>query len=805
MKLINIQKILMRLSGNMLQKKMFRDIKKNLSQFITIFLMVMIGVMVYSGIEAYMDGMKQTADKFYSENNLQDLNVIGTNFTSEDLQIIRSIDNVKDAERKLSVTGTSNNDKTLLINFIESNNISKFYVVDGTSFNVNKSGVWLDNFYAEANNIKVGDTILVKYDTLELEEKVLGLINVPDHLYDVRDESELYPDRKNFGFAYLSINEITEDYIKSQVMKEMNIKDESIFDTYMRVFNYKDYLIFNNVMVDVNNTDKIEKVKNAIEDKVENAMAIINIEDTSSYVTYQGEIDEGKTYVGVFSGLFLFIAMLSVITTMTRVVKNQRTQIGILKALGFSNIKILFHYIGYGFWISLIGSIVGLILGYYFIGNVFISLEMSFFEIPNGHPVMNSSSYIVAVLVVLIVLVITYFTGRSILKENPAETLRNKIPCIKGRDLNITKKGIFKKLNFASKWNLRDMLRNKMRTFMGLAGVIGCCTLIVCALGMLDSMNHFIDLQFDLLYNFDYKLTLKENITNDDLMILQGKFGANTSKTYGIEIKNGNVRESNNIFVTDAGDYVRFVDKKDKLIRIDNNQGVYVTAKLAEINDYEIGDKITWHIYGDDKYYTSEIVGFNKDPQNQNITMTRAYLESLGVEYKPDILYTNNDLSKIKEIDNVETIQDKDNLKVGMNNMLSMMKTMLVLIIGVAILLGFVIIYNLGILSYTEKQYQFATLKVLGFRDNQIKNIFVKQNNWIAIISIIIGLPLGFYLTDWLFKTAIEEHYDFVAYIKPLTYVVAAIGTFVISYGVSKLLARKINNIDMVSSLKGNE
>ena len=789
----------------MLHKKMFRDIKKNLSQFITIFLMVMIGVMAYSGIEAYMDGMTETADKFYSENNLQDLNVIGTNFTDEDLKTIKSIDNVKDAERKLSVTGTTDNDKTLLINFIESNNISKFYVLDGEDFDANKSGVWLDNFYAIENNIKVGDVILVKYETMELKEKVLGLINVPDHLYDVSDESQLYPDRKEFGFAYLSINEITEGYIKTKVMEKMNIEDEEVFDKNIKNFNYKDYLVYNYVMVDVDDKDKRDKVKDDIEDKVKNAMAIINIEETSSYVTYQGEIDEGKTYVGVFSGLFLFIAMLSVITTMTRVVKKQRVQIGTLKALGFNNTKILLHYIGYGFWIALFGSIAGLLLGYFFIGGVFMSLQMSFFEIPNGHPVMNINSYIVAILVVLVVSLITYFTGRSILKENPAETLRSKMPSVKGSALNITKNSIFKKMSFSSKWNLRDIIRNKMRTFMGIAGVVGCCLLIVCALGMLDSMNHFIDLQFTQIYNFDYKLNLKEDISDDALNFLKDKYGDKTSKTYGIEIKNGDKRETNNIFVTDADNYVRFVDRKGKFIDVDSDEGVYVTFKLAETKGYKLGDEITWHIYGDDKYYTSKIVGFNKDPQNQNVTMTKKYLESLGITYKPDALYTNNDLANVKEIENVETIQGIESLKDGMTSMLSMMKTMLVLIIGIAILLGAIIIYNLGILSYTEKQYQFATLKVLGFKDKQIKNIFVKQNNWIAIISIIIGVPLGYYLTDWLFQTAIEEHYDFNAFITLRTYIISIVGTYVISYLVSKFLARKIKNIDMVTSLKGNE
>lgn len=760
----------------MLKKKMFRDIKNNLSQFITIFLMVAIGVMAYFGIEAYMSGMQETADKFYTENNLQDLNVVGINFTESDLKKIKSIDNVKDAERKLSITGITNDDKTLLLNFIEENNISKFYVKDGEKFDKNKSGVWLDEFYAKENNISVGDKILIKYDSFSKEETVLGLINVPDHIYDTKDSSELYPNRKEFGFAYLSINELPEEY---------------------QVYNY--------VMVDVDNKDNVLSVKENIEKNVESALGVIKIEDTASYKTYQGEIDEGKTYIGVFSGLFLFIAMLSVITTMNRVIKNERIEIGTLKALGFSNSKVLFHYIGYGFWISLFAAIAGLFLGYFFIGNIFISLEMSFFEVPNGHPVVKFSGFILALFVVLLVSFITYLSSKSILKENPAESLRKKMPKVKKNSLNLTTKGFLKNLSFSSKWNIRDMLRNKMRTIMGVVGVASSCMLIVCALGMLNSMNYFIDLQFEKIYNFDYKLNLMENLSDEELESIESIYGNESSKSYGIEIKNEDGKESNNLFVTDASDYIRFVDDKDNFIKLDNDEGVYITYKLAKNENKKVGDTITWHIYGSDTYYTSKIVGLNKDPQNQNISATRKYLESLGIKYTPDSIYTNKDLKDVSNIKNVTVIQDKDALKESMDSMLSMMKTMLTLIIGIAAVLGIIIIYNLGILSFTEKEYQFATLKVLGFSDKKIKGIFIKQNNWIAIMSIIIGLPLGYYLTDWLFKTAIEEHYDFGANIKPLTYVIALIGTFVISYLVSKFLARKVNKIDMVSSLKGNE
>ena len=789
----------------MLRKKMIRDIKQNLSQFITIFLMVFIGVMAYSGIESYMEGMKKTASNFYGDYNLQDLNVMGV-LSEKNINTIKEIDNVKNAEGKLTISGVLEKDEdiTISMNFIEENEISKFYIVEGEKFDITKKGIWVDNFFAQKNNLKLGDTLKIKYDGYIFEENIVGFINVPDHVYDVKDESQLYPDHKSFGFVYLPIGEL-EDYIKNQVMKEMNITDTKIFEQMLKDFNYKDYLKYNIIMVDIDNKDKINDVKADIEEKIQNA-ALINIEDTASYSQYQGEVEEGETYIGVFSGLFLFIALLSVVTTMTRVVTKQRLQIGTLKALGFKKNKIILHYISYSFWISLIASILGLIAGRYFIGNVFIGIEMSFFQIPNGMPVIKSDSYIVAGLVVVCVSFVTYFATRKILKEKTADTLRNEIPKVKEKSLNITTMGLFKKMSFNTKWNIRDMFRNKARTITGIVGITACAMLIVCSLGMLDSMNYFIDLQFNKIFNFDYKLTLKSDASEENLKDLTDKYGNNTSESLYIEIKDkdGN-RETNNIFITDCNNYVRFVDENDNFIELNDDNGVYVTYKLAKTNGYKIGDEITWHISGNSSYYTSKIVGFNKDPQNQNVTMTRKYLESLNIEYKPDSLYTDFDLSNSGDITGVEVISNIDKLKDGMNGMLETMKTMIVLIIVIAIILGAVIIYNLGILSYTEKQYQFATLKVLGFKDKQIQKIFIKQNNIIAVISIILGLPSGYGLTDWLFKTAIEESYDFGAHINVQTYIIAAIGTFMISYIVSKKISRKIKKIDMVSSLKGNE
>lgn len=796
----------------MLRKKMFRDIFKNKSQFITILLMVTIGVMVYAGIEAYMDGMTSSANNFYEKCNLQDINVLGKSFTEDNLKNVKKIDNVKNAERKLELTmnDTKDKDKSYLVSVIESNEISKFYISSGEKFSSNKKGIWIDYFYAEENNIKVNDKIKFKYDGYEFNEKVLGIIYVPDHVYAVKDASQLMPNHKTYGLIYMPVKE-AEGFIKYQVKeeisKEINQKvTDEIFNKIKPDFNYLEYIPFNYIMVDVNNKKNNNQVKDDIESKIDNAVASVEIEDTASYTMYQGEIDEGSAYVGIFSGLFLFIALLSVITTMTRVVKKQKIQIGTLKALGFSKLKINLHYVGYGFWVSLAGAILGILLGRYFLGSVFLNLEMSFFEVPNGSVYIDKMTYVVAAIVVLVISLITFLTCYKELRKKPVDSLKNEMPNVKKGSLNITTKGIFKNLGFSSKWNLRDILRNKFRTITGVVGIVGCTTLIVCALGMLNSMNYFIKLQFDDLYNFKYKLTLKENIKEDSIKSLTEKYGNNTSKTYAIEIKDKDSnREANTIFVDASNNYIRFIDNKYKFQKLNKNNGVYVTYKYAEENNVKTGDKIKWHIYGDKTYYESKVIGFYKDPQVQGLTATKEYIESLGIKYIPDSIYTNKNIDKSKSIKDVEVIQNINELKDAITNMLSMMRTMIIIIISFAVLLGVIIIYNMSILSFGEKEYQFATLKVLGFANKQIEKIFSIQNSWICIASIIIGLPVGYNLTSYLFKACLDDNYDFGVHIEVWTYILAAIGTYLVSYFVSKKLSKKINKIDMVSSLKANE
>lgn len=191
---------------------------------------------------------------------------------------------------KLTLTANVSDDSTLQLSFIDENNISKFYVIDGVGFDYDKDGIWLDNFYATEHKIKVGDVINFTYDGYNFKKNVLGFINVPDHIYDVKDSSQIYPNHYDFGFAYLS--------------------SKTLYDYFKEKYNSDSIDIhYNNIMIDVDSKDNLSIVKSNIENNISNAIAVTNIEDTASYTTYQGEIDEGKNIYRCFFQDYLYLLL----------------------------------------------------------------------------------------------------------------------------------------------------------------------------------------------------------------------------------------------------------------------------------------------------------------------------------------------------------------------------------------------------------------------------------------------------------------------------------------------------------------
>ena len=855
----------------MLNKKIFRDIWKNKSQFLTIFLMVFLAVFAFAGVHAYMDGMKESSRIYYENQNLQDIWLTSENFKEDKLEEIKKIDNVKNVERLLTINANvthserfinpDNNkpisDLVIECNFIETNEINKMYLIDGEEYSKNKTGLWLDYYLAKNIGIKVGDELELSIEGNDFKEKVMGLVEVPDHVYFIKDESAIFPAHNDFGFSYLSINEFPKNYIYDKVLEADEVQDAinnlkdlkdtlskygitdyskipsmitneidgiddidlskalELLDNYKKHkkefikaldkdFKIEDAYVFPYAIVDVEDVSKVNETKNKIKDNVDDIITATLRDDNFSYEGYKREAEEGDTYSGVFSGLFVFIAILSVVTTMNRFVKKERTQIGTLKALGIRKSKITRMYVNYGLFISIIASILGIVLGNLLIGNYFLEMEMVYYEIPYYNIVTIPLVYEVAVGIVIVITLVTYLSCRKILREPAAQALRIERPKVKVKENSFTTKKAFNKLSLSTKWNIRDVARSKARTIMALVGIAGCTMLVVTAFGMFDSLKAYVAWEFETINNFEYKLSLSSDYTNKQYDEIISKYGNNTSQTVGIEFKNNGDLVIKPLTINDSNGLLQVTDHTKTSFTM-KDDGLYITEKMSQVNNLKIGDIVEWHIVGLDNWYKTKIVGLNRDPQAQQFNCTKAFFDTLNEEYKADSVYTNNDLSNIKEIAGVNTIQTKKNLEDGMNSMLNMMYSLIFVLIAVSIILAVVIIYNLGILSFTEKEYQFATLKVLGFKYKQIKKIFIKQNIWIGIFAIIIALPLGNYMTDYIFKNAIGDSYDFEAMIKPATFIFSALGTFIVVYIVNQFLAKKIRKIDMVSSLKGNE
>ena len=855
----------------MLNKKILRDIWKNKSQFITIFLMVFLAVFAFAGVHSYMDGMKQSSEIYYENQNLQDIWLTSKNFKKDKLEEIKKIDNVKNAERLLTINANvidserfinpdnnkSISDLVLECNFIETNEINKMYLIEGEQYSKETKGLWLDYYLAKKIGVKVGDELELSIEGSTFKEKVTGLVEVPDHVYFIKDDTAIFPTHTDYGFCYLSINEFPKDYIFNKTLETDEVQDAiknlksfkediskygitdynliptellnsisgieninlpsalELVDSYTehkeefikaldKDFNVAESYVFPYAIVDVDDVTKVDETKNKIKNDIDDIITATVREDNLSYDGFKREAEEGDTYSGVFSGLFVFIAILSVVTTMNRFVKKERTQIGTLKALGIKKSKITRMYINYGFFISIIASILGIVLGNLVIGNFFLDMEMEYYEIPYYSIVTIPLVYYVAVAIVIVITIVTYLSCRKILKEPAAQALRVERPKVRVKENGFTTKKVFNKLSLSTKWNIRDIARSKARTLMAVVGIAGCTMLVVTAFGMLDSMKSYVSWEFDTINNFEYKLSLAYDYTEKQYNEITQKYGDATSQTTAVEFKNKDEIIIKPLTINDSKGLLQVTDHNRKPFTM-KDDGIYITEKMSSIHNLKVGDIIEWHIIGSNNWYKTKIVGLNRDPQAQQFNCTKKFFDTLNEEYKADSVYTNEDLEGIKEIAGVNTIQTVKNLEDGMNSMLNMMYSLIALLIVVSIILAIVIIYNLGIMSFSEKGYQFATLKVLGFKYKQIKKIFIKQNIWIGIFAIIIALPLGNYMTDFIFKNAIGDTYDFEAMIKPITFILSALGTFIVIYVVNQLLAKKIKKIDMVTSLKGNE
>lgn len=757
----------------MLFKKMLRDMRLHKAQFISIFLMAFLGVFIYTGIGGEWMGLRNNVNKYYKETNFADVWLYGSGFSGKDEEKLQKLDGITGTERKLVIDGIgefSNNPK-ISLHFVTENKISKLYLVHGEKFSADKDGIWIDDRFAKAHNLSVGNSMSVKYDGITIEKKIIGTIYSPEYVY-LSDGNGMSPDFSANGYAYLSY----------------------------KYFPIPNGITYNEIMLttDTNNMNKLEKKVNAVLDGKDSVF--LTRDNQSSYAMFKQEIEQHKSMGSIFPAAFLAIALLTILTTMTRIVNHQRIQIGTLKALGFKNRKILFHYMSYGFWLSLAGSVLGAIIGPLTLPKLFYPSMSGFYTLPYWKPVNDYSFYIMAAVTVLLCTFVAYFACRNVLKDTPSDTLRPKAPKVMKRNL-LEKTSIWEKAGFNFQWNFRDVIRNKARSIMAIIGVLGCTALLVSAFGMYDAMNDLKIWQYHDINQFKSKLTIDEKATKKqiDKVILDNNGQAIMEGA--IEIKANDIKKSGTFIATDHVTLIKNTDADRNYIRLPED-GVSLTYKMANQLGVKKGDKITWHIFGNEKWVTTKIAGIYRDPISQGITLSKATFEKLGYKFSATSILTPKKITKKQS--GIASIMNTQDLSNDWDKLTQAMMLMVYVLIAAAATLAIVVLYNLGLLSFTEMERELATLKVIGLKSKKLRRLLLTQNLWLSALGFILGIPAGKWILDYMTSTA-GDSFDMITKIHLSNIIFSLLITFSLSILVNLMFSGKIKRIDMVTSLKGVE
>lgn len=756
----------------MLFKKMIRDILKHKTQFISIFLMAFLGVFVFTGINSECVGLEDNLNTFYEETNLADGWIYSPYLNDLFLEQVDILGATTQMERQLVVSSVADfeNEPEVTLHFVENNTISKFYLVEGEDLDIDdESGVWLDKDFADAKGLEVGDTITFESEGYTIEKQIRGLGYSPEHLY----QSSIYsitPDYNKTGFAYLSHKAFPEDSVPYNVL---NVKFKGEADIYSDLVSYR---------LDGYYSSFIGKANHPSVNKLTQ------------------ELTKHKMMADIFPLVFIVITMLILLTTMTRIITHQRTQIGILKASGFKNSTIVIHYISYGFWLVLFGSVLGLMLGPRLLPSLFYPSMRRTYKLPFLYSSWSNSFAVLIILMAIFSLAVSYHAVGSIANEKPSASLKPKVPKASTSGF-VERLKIWKRLSFNIRWNYRDAKRNKLRGVMTIVGVMGCSALLVGAFGMYDGLNEVKDWAYDGINHYDSKFIIDENALSSDIDKAAGEVNGDKIMESSIEIETDTVKKSGTLQVLGDTDLITPTDKNKNRIEISDDE-VSISQKMAELLGVGVGDTVRWHITDSNKWVETKIDKIHADPLSQGIILSPNKLTELGLNYTPTSVITsehvNNTYDCFKTVNSLKDIEESWN-KVSETTWL-----LIYTLISFACILAIIVMYNLGLLSFTEMEMEIATLKVLGYKSGYLRRLLLTQNLAFTIIGFALGIPLGFSIMTLMWQSSGDSLYIVPSLTLTNVALTAAV-TFSLSILVNLMFSGKIKNLDMVESLKHSE
>ena len=589
---------------------------------------------------------------------------------------------------------------------------------------------------------------------------------------------------------------------------------------------------------------ELEQSKQEYEQKIEDAEAklldakeevndiekpewyILDRNANSGYVSFIQDTESVENIAQVFPIVFFAVAALISLTSMTRMVEEQRMQIGTLKALGYNKFQIISKYIIYASLASIIGGIIGMCVGFATLPAIIWDMYSMMYQMTDKIVLSFNWKYggIGLILICICIIGATIYSAIRELKSMPATLMRPKAPKKGNRVILEKLPFIWKHLNFSQKVTIRNIFRYKKRVLMTIIGIAGCTALILTGFGLKDSIKAILPNQFENVFNYDLQIDIKDELGEQEKQDFISELSSDekieklveTHMLSGVAV-NGENEEDVQIIVPkdEFQGLINLRDVKAKNeIQLSSNE-ICITDKVAQLLDVENGDTIILRDT-DNNEYEVKISNIVENYVQHYVYMSKEMYESLFKKtYETNVVLTKNvefteeqedefvtQLMEQKEISAVSRVSSTMTI---LDDTLKSLDYVVVILIGAAGMLAFVVLYNLANVNISERVRELATIKVLGFYDNEVYNYIGRETILLTIIGIALGLIGGYFLNFYIIGTCEINMLRFSKIVHPISYLYAILITiaFTVIVNISTYFALK--KINMIESLKSVE
>ena len=818
-----------------LLKDSIKEIKNTYKRFISILLMAFLGVGFFAGLRAASPDMIDTFDQFYEDNQVYDIQIISTlGLTDDDIEELEKVDEVESVVGSFEKDGIIDIDnKEIVTKLITIGEINKPILVDG-NMPQNDKECLVEEGFIKSNNKQIGDMVDVEIeDTTDVygnkksylknsQMKIVGTVQSPLYISRDKGTSKLGTGKVSY-YMYIPKENINANDVYTSIY--LRAKNEENYETSTQ--KYEDYIeeVKNNIEQIKDEREQSRKIQtfNGIE------TAKWYILDRNSNEGYVGFIQSTKSIAKisqVFPIVFFAVAALISLTSMTRMVEEQRTQIGTLKALGYNQLQIINKYILYASFASIIGGISGMCVGFATLPQIIWMLYMMMYQItPKAILSFNWKYGTIGLLLICICIIgATIYSAIRELKETPAALMRPKAPKSGNRVLLERISFIWKHLNFSHKVTVRNIFRYKKRFLMTIIGIFGCTSLIVTGFGIKDSISVIIPNQFEKVFDYNMQVNLKDNLSADEKQSFidelkdreEVKKIVETYMTSATAVKGDKQEDVQIIVPKDEFDgLINVNDLKTKQnLELKDNE-IYLTDKCAQLIGAKAGDTITLKDINNNEV-EAKISNIVENYVSHYVYMSKTMYEKLyGKDYSTNVILSQNiEMTDEVEDEFVTELMNKNEVSSAnristilgaLDDTIKSLDFVVIILIVSAGLLAFVVLYNLANVNISERIRELATIKVLGFYDKEVYDYVTRETTILTAIGIILGLFGGYCLNYYLIGTCEINTLRFSKIVSPISYVYAVAITIIFTLIVNFATYFALKKIDMIESLKSVE